>query len=71
MIGEDGIFLKGVRQVMKYANKTGAIEQLQEMRKNGYTNDETNITEWQNIHFMLNGHMQQCCNCRPCPVVYP
>ena len=59
MIGEDGIFLKGVKQVMKYAEKTGAIEQLNEMRKQGYTNDETNITEWQNIHFMLNGHMQQ------------
>ena len=58
IIGQDKIMLKGVRQVMKYAEKTGAVEQLQEMRKNGYTNDETNITEWQNIHFMLNGHMQ-------------
>ena len=59
MIGQDGIFLEGVKQVMKYADKTGALEQLNEMRKQGYTNDETNITEWQNIHFMLNGHMQQ------------
>ena len=35
---------------------------VEEMGKQGYTNDETNITEWQNIHFMLNGHMQNC-NC--------
>jgi len=58
IIGQDKIMLKGVKEVMKYAEKTGALEQLQEMRKNGYTNHETNITEWQNIHFMLNGHMQ-------------
>jgi len=58
IIGEDKIFLKGVKQVMRQAERSGALEKLEDLRSTGVGNDETKLTEWENIHYQLNQHLK-------------
>jgi hypothetical protein len=53
IMGEQGVFRAGIKDVMRDAGNFNAIAELKEKRAMGYNADEASLAKWYNIHSRL------------------
>ena len=53
LMGEQGVFRAGIKDIMRDAGSFNAIAELKEKRAMGYNADEASLAKWYNIHSRL------------------
>ena len=53
LMGESGFFKEAIQEIMRDAGDWKSIEELRELRNQGYKSDEVSLKEWHDLHARL------------------